>query len=77
MMNEHGSNHESYKEIERRLISRIGEYSVLEFGIDSRLMLPTNVLTRAGIISELEGDQFDPDLAVETVRAHAFDPALN
>ncbi len=40
-------------------------------------MVPTNVLIKAGIVSGPEGDQFDPDLAVETVREHAFDPTLN
>jgi len=68
----------SDKVIRRRLVARIGEYSILNFGNpSSQLMIPAHILTRAGIISGPEGDEFDLDLAVKTVREHAFDPALN
>lgn len=64
--------------IKQGLITRIGEYTVLDLErSNQRLIIPTNILYRAGIVSGFEGDEFDPDMAVETVREHAFDPTLN
>ncbi len=74
-------NESDYGYIDRRikpgLKIRIGGYSLLELESESDLIVATDVLARAGVISGPEGDEFDLDLAVETVREHAIDPSLN
>lgn len=55
----------------------VSKSTVLELSDSRRLIVPTNILFGAGIVSGSEADEFDPDIAVETVLEYAFDPTLN
>ena len=70
--------HHSGQAIEPALAARIGKYTILDRGeFKSQLVIAEGALFRAGIISGPEGDEFDLDAAIETIRENAFDPTLN
>jgi hypothetical protein len=52
-------------------------YIILDRKTDRRLIVPIDVMYEAGISIGLDGEEFDLDSAVETVRDQVIDPRLN
>ena len=52
-------------------------YIILDRKTDHRLIVPIDVMYEAGISIGLDGEEFDLDSAVETVRDQVIDPRLN